>query len=156
MADANSPTAKRKLTAAQRREQALQRRIGGWTFQRIGDELGITRQSAHSLVVKALADLNERVMESAAELQRLELERLDTMNNAIWGAVLSGDVGAVDRAIKIQARRSALLGLDAPKKTENKNYDMSILPKSHVKRIADGEPPDKVFADFYASHVSDE
>ena len=118
MADQNAPTTKKRLTAAERREQALQRRIGGWTFQRIGDELGITRQSAHNLVITALKDLNEKVMESAAELQRLELERLDTMNNAIWGAVLSGDVGAIDRAIRIQARRAALLGLDAPKKTD--------------------------------------
>ena len=118
MADQNAPTTKKRLTAAERREQALQRRIGGWTFQRIGDELGITRQSAHNLVITALKDLNEKVMESAAELQRLELERLDTMNNAIWGAVLKGDVGAIDRAIRIQARRAALLGLDAPKKTD--------------------------------------
>jgi hypothetical protein len=118
MTDANAPTAKRKVTAAQRRHQALQRRIGGWTFQAIGDELGITRQAAHGLVVTALKDLNEKTMESASELQRLELERLDVMNSAIWGAVLKGDVGAIDRAIRIQARRAALMGLDAPAKIE--------------------------------------
>ncbi len=116
-----SKTSKRKLKAHERRDQAFQRRLGGWSFQRIGDELGVTRQAAHKMVMVVLKELNERTMESATELQRLELERLDTMNNAIWGAVLKGDVGAIDRAIRIQARRSALLGLDAPTKQESTN-----------------------------------
>ncbi len=131
MADPNSETTKKRLTAAQRRRQALQRRIGGWTFQAIGDELGITRQAAHGLVVTALKDLNEKTMESASELQRLELERLDVMNSAIWGAVLSGDVGAIDRAIRIQARRAALMGLDSPSKHEIKTDIIEVTIKKN-------------------------
>ena len=115
---AKSKTGHEKLTAAERRDRAVELRIGGKSFQYIGDELGITRQGAWKTVVEALKELNTKTMESASELQRLELERLDTMNNAIWGAVLKGDVGAIDRAIRIQARRAALLGLDAPKKTD--------------------------------------
>ena len=129
--DNKSKMAPQKLTAAQRRHQALQRRIGGWTFQAIGDELGITRQAAHGLVVTALKDLNEKTMESASELQRLELERLDVMNSAIWGAVLKGDVGAIDRAIRIQARRAALMGLDSPSKHEIKTDIIEVTIKKN-------------------------
>ena len=127
----NSPETPKRATAAQRRNQALQRRIGGWTFQAIGDELGITRQAAHGLVVTALKDLNEKTMESASELQRLELERLDVMNSAIWGAVLKGDVGAIDRAIRIQARRAALMGLDSPSKHEIKTDIIEVTIKKN-------------------------
>jgi hypothetical protein len=116
--DANSPTAPRKTRAQDRRAKALSRRIGGWTFDRIGDELGISAQAAHKLVKSALADLNVKVAENAEELRRLEMERLDTMRNAIWGQVLAGDVQAIDRAIKIGARLAALAGLDAPAKAD--------------------------------------
>jgi len=82
----------RKTTAAERKAQALSRRIGGFTFQQIADEMHITRQAAHALVKSALAELNEKIAESATELRRLELERLDTMRRALWGEVLKGDL----------------------------------------------------------------
>jgi len=116
--DANSPTAPRKTTATERKAQALSRRIGGFTFQQIADEMHVTRQAAHSLVKSALAELNEKIAEDAAELRRLELERLDTMRSAVWGGVLKGDLQSIDRALKISARLSALAGLDAPTKTD--------------------------------------
>ena len=103
---------------AQRRSYAVDRRIGGITYQRIADELGITRQSVWDLVTKELDKLNERTAESAQELRRLEVERLDVMLAALWAAVLGGDVFAIDRAIKIQDRRAKLLGLDAKEKYE--------------------------------------
>jgi len=122
--DAKSPTTQRKLTAAQRRDQALQRRIGGFTFQEIGDELGITRQSAHGLVVTALKELNEKTMESAEELKRVMKEQLAAMTYAIWGQVLAGDLGAVAAMDRIQKRLAALDGLDAAKKL---NLDGKVI-----------------------------
>jgi len=108
----------RKTTATERKAQALSRRIGGFTFQQIADEMGVSRQAAHALVKSALAELNEKIAESAAELRRLELERLDTMRSAVWGGVLKGDLQSIDRALKISARLSALAGLDAPTKQD--------------------------------------
>jgi hypothetical protein len=40
------------------------------------------------------------------------------MRNAIWGAVIKGDVMAIDRALRISKRMAELLGLDAPTKTD--------------------------------------
>jgi len=48
-------------------------------------------------------------------------------------------------------KRCDLLGLDAPKKLENMNYDMSILPDEYLDRIAGGEDVGKVFAEFFGS-----
>jgi len=117
--DNKSKTAPQKVTAAQRRDKALRLRIGGYKFQEIGDEFGITRQAAHGLVKTALKELNEKTMESAAELKRIQTEQLDTMTYAIWGQVLAGDLGAVAAMDRIQKRRAALEGMDAPKKLDH-------------------------------------
>jgi hypothetical protein len=116
--ETNGTTTAKRTTTAERKAQALARRIGGFTFQQIADELKITRQAAHALVVSALKELNEKTMESAAELKRLEMERLDTMRSAVWGGVLKGDLQSIDRALKISARLAALAGIDAPTKTD--------------------------------------
>jgi DNA-binding CsgD family transcriptional regulator len=118
MTDANAPTAPRKVKAAERKKQALARRIGGWTFAQIGEELGISTQAAYNLVKSALAETNAKTAEEAEILRRLELERLDTMRSAIWGLVLKGDVQAIDRALRISKRMSELTGIDAPAKTD--------------------------------------
>ena len=109
-----------KLTTAQRRDKAVIRRIGGWTFQAIGDELGVTKQAAHKLVMSALKELNEKTMESTAEMKRLQREQLNTMTNALWGAVLKGDIGAITAMDRVQKRLAALEGLDQPQKMEVK------------------------------------
>lgn len=118
MSDNNSPTTTKRVTASVRREQAVNYRIGGKTYQAIGDLLGITRQAAHSLVVGALRELAEKTAEASDELRRLEFERLDFMRNAIWSQVIAGDLGAIDRALRISARMAELFGLDAPKELD--------------------------------------
>lgn len=126
MRNTNSPTAPRRVTTAERKKSALALRIGGLSFQAIGDKLGVTRQAAHALVVNALRDTNAQTAEAADELRRLELERLDTAQAAIWEAVLKGDVQAVDRFVRISKRRGELTGIDAPTKSEVKVTDADI------------------------------
>lgn len=47
----------------------------------------------------------------------MEVERLDALLLGIWANARSGIPEYVDRALKIIARRAALLGLDAPKQS---------------------------------------
>ncbi len=108
-------TGRRKITAAERRAQAFELRKAGLSYQKIGDQLGITRQSAHGLVTTALRKLNEKTAEDAAELTRLELERLDDCQAIVVHEMRTGNrLGAVDRLLRIQELRAKLLGLDAP------------------------------------------
>ena len=51
-------------------------------------------------------------------LRTLELERLDALQLAIWDQAIQGHVANIDRVLSIMKRRSALLGLDAPKRRE--------------------------------------
>lgn len=116
--DANSPTAPRKTTATERRQQALDYRIAGLTFQQIGDKLGITKQAAHALIVAALDDINKKTAIDAEKLREMELERLDSLWRTVYPQAKSGNLGATDRALKIMERRARLLGLDAPVKND--------------------------------------
>lgn len=150
--DRDPETAKRDAEAARFRGR-------GWTYQRIADELRVSRQTAYDAVQRALQDT---LAEPAAEARTLELERLDEMHVAVLavlerehvtvsqgkvvrrrvGVEVGGDgepkldddgkqipiyedvlddapvLQAVDRLLRIQERRSRLLGLDAPQKQE--------------------------------------
>ncbi|MFE1515703.1 hypothetical protein ACFW9I_02540 [[Kitasatospora] papulosa] len=126
----------RTLSDAQRDAEAARLRARGLTYQQIADELGWTsRGDAHHAVQRAL---EATVKEAADEVRAIELDRLDTLYRAALavlerqhvtvsnGRVVSlneeplpddGPVlAAIDRLLKIQERRSKLLGLDAPSK----------------------------------------
>jgi len=127
----------RTLSDAQRDAEAARLRARGLTYQQIADELGWTsRGDAHHAVQRAL---EATVKEAADEVRAIELDRLDTLYRAALavleaehftvsnGRVVSLDgsgplpdtgpvLAAIDRLLKIQERRSKLLGLDAPSK----------------------------------------
>jgi DNA-binding transcriptional MerR regulator len=106
------------IEAALHEQQALELRLAGMTYKEIGKALGLTAAGTHKAVKRALDDVAEETAEKAEQVRALELERLDKMNKAIWGQVLAGNHGAVDRALRIMERRSSLLGIDAPKKQD--------------------------------------
>lgn len=129
----------RTLSTAEREAEAARLRSRGWTYQRIADELGwANKGDAHHAVSKVLRDT---VQEAGDDLRALELTRLDALYVAATevlerehitvsnGRIVSGTDGepilddapvlqAIDRLLKIQERRSRLLGLDAPIKKD--------------------------------------
>ncbi len=113
--DANKPGAPKKLTAAERRAKALEARKAGFTYQAIGDSLGITQQAAHKTVMVALGVINDKIAEAAEEVRTIELERIDALFKVMYARALRGDYGATDRCIRLMDRRAKYLGLDAPK-----------------------------------------
>lgn len=109
-------TSSRKVTSKVRREQALLLRRSGLSYTRIGEQMGITRQAAHALVKKALAEIQASLEETGKEIITLEVERLDRMTEALWDKVIDGDTTAIEKNLKIMERRAKLLGLDSPTK----------------------------------------
>lgn len=112
-----------KEGAAVRREKALQLRIKGMSYRRIGDALGVSHVQAFNDVKTELGRIAKESQDAAEELRTLELERLDAMLVAIAPLISASDkrpanLGAIDRALNIMARRAKLLGLDAAEKTE--------------------------------------
>ena len=106
----------RRLAAQERQLKALELRLAGVTYQQIADELGYASRQGAFKAVEAALRLTLR--EPADSLRRISAERLDRATLAIWRAVNAGDLQAIDRLLRIEARRAKLLGLDSPQRQE--------------------------------------
>jgi hypothetical protein len=102
-----------KISAAERQQKALEMKRTGATYQQIANALGYrNRSSSADAVTRALRATVSK--ETAHELRLIELARLDAMWLVLWPRVLSGDLNAVDRCLRIMERRAAICGLNAP------------------------------------------
>jgi len=118
---AGGKVAAKKVSIAERQQTALSLRKSGASFRAIAAHISTipgnekySEGRAHADVTACLKALNEKTSLDTEEYRSLELERLDTAQLAIAKKVQSGDLGSIDRWLRISERRSALLGLDAP------------------------------------------
>ncbi|MFA7604469.1 MAG: hypothetical protein WCY29_15830 [Novosphingobium sp.] len=114
-------TSARKALSLQRQKASLELRRLGNSYAEIGRQVGISTSRAHALVTQALIEVRDSIREDVIELRALELSRLDGMLGGLWPDARKGQVGAVDRVLKIMERRARLLGLDAPAKIARTN-----------------------------------
>lgn len=108
-------TGAKAITVAEKQRRALELRKAGATFETIAESLGYASPTGAAKAVKTA--LHNIIKEPAEEVRDMEVARLDAALFAIWSQVKSGNHGAIDRFIKIQDRRAAYLGLDAPKES---------------------------------------
>ena len=100
-------------------QQAIKLRQAGATLEDIARQLGFKGAAgAYKSVMRELGATAQDHGEGTEAVRQLELNRLDQMQFPLWPQVLSGDVQATTTALRIQERRAALLGLDAPKQIE--------------------------------------
>jgi hypothetical protein len=116
---------KRRIAARQHEAEALALRKSGSTYEAIARDLGVSVQSAHRAVRRALDRLNGEIAEGVTDVRRMELERLDAMLGALWPKAARGNLTAVDRVLHIMERRARLLGLDTPS-TGAENYAVGV------------------------------
>ena len=117
------------LETQERRQFVLEARKAGATYCQITEEAikrfgqaglprGWDERYAYKDVARELEKIKGLNNGLSEDVVQLELERLDRMWGALWPAVRNGHLGAIDRGLKVMARRAALLGLDAPSKQE--------------------------------------
>jgi len=113
------------IETATRRAFVMKLRLSGASYREIADATirqfgadnlpsNYDHRQAFQDVWRELQKINEERKESREELVRLELERLDRMLLAIWNQITSGNLGAIDRGLKISERRSTMQGLNQP------------------------------------------
>lgn len=120
----------KRVNAHEDRLRALELRQQGLSYRAIGAEIGKSSSQAHKYVARAL---QETTAEAVDDLRRLEGERLDAAQYAIWPQVMAGDVAALNGFIRLSERRAKLLGLDAPEKRELTGKDGEPLhPKGYM------------------------
>lgn len=105
-------------SAVERRAHALELRKRGMSYRQIGQELGVSRNTAHKYVTAELDELRAETRASAEQLRDLELERLDQYLARLQPKIEDGDEKAIATALRVQERRAKLTGLDAPQRTE--------------------------------------
>jgi DNA-binding CsgD family transcriptional regulator len=135
-----SRTSARTLLARQREQQALELRLGGASYARIGEALGMTAGGAYKAVDRLMARQEAESEEQTDKLRRLEAARCDRLLVGLWPRALRGDVQAIREALHISKRRSELLGLDAPRRQELSGpggkplvFDLSRLTDEELK-----------------------
>lgn len=114
-------TSSRALIALRRQQQAVELRRAGRSYREIAHQVGIGVASAHRLVAAAISKARVTVQDEVIEMRALELSRLDGLLSSVWPAARQGNLGAIDRVLKIMERRAKLLGLDAPVKMSRGN-----------------------------------
>lgn len=113
--------------------KAIDLRRTGLTYDQIAERLGYaSRSGAYDAV---MGGLRATLKEPADELRALESERLDALLAGIWEQATHGDLDCLDRALKIMARRAALLGLDAPARADIRTSDQPLLPPVQIVHV---------------------
>lgn len=115
-----SPSAPDVIARAQRDAKCVEYRRGGMTFDAIARTLGYAGSGhAHTAFMNFM---NAAPAEDIDTARRLEGDRLDMVQSAIWSRCLDPDDSnqhwAIDRYLKITDQRARLLGLNRPVRQE--------------------------------------
>jgi hypothetical protein len=102
-----------RALGAARRARAVELRTQGWTYEQIAVELGYAnRGTVYHVVSEAL---RAHTAEAVNELRSLEVERLDSLQLAVWQKAMDGDVPSAIAVVRCIMSRCRLLGLDGPR-----------------------------------------
>lgn len=121
-------TPRRDARSAVRRKTAMQLRVEGLTLAAIGAKLGITKQSAHELIARELAEAAAARKDLAEHQLEAELAAIDFVIAGMAPKVAKGDAKAATAYLRAMERRAKLLGLDAPTKTDLTSGGKPITP----------------------------
>lgn len=108
----------KKEVAAERRVRVLQLRQTGMGYREIAAKVGVALGTVYDDVQRSLdelAALEKDAAEQERSLQRLRLDRWLEKLNAL---IEKGDTASIPTALKVEERRSRLLGLDRGKDEE--------------------------------------
>ncbi|MBV5306445.1 MAG: hypothetical protein J0652_07115 [Desulfobulbaceae bacterium] len=130
MTQTRNTTSPALIQSAEFRRAALELRREGNTYARIAEllqEQGITKtpRAVEKGIKKAISEITKELSE---EVIALELDRLDMMLVPALAMAIDGNLGAVDRVLKIMDRRARYLGLDVtPAKDESGPEEIRML-----------------------------
>lgn len=101
----------------ERRLQIFELRRRGMNYDQIAKVTGLSRSRVRNLVLKEVRFLNKKLQEETSAAKRMELERLDAVQEALWAKVEKGDSRAAEVVLKVMDQRAKLLGLNEPEKS---------------------------------------
>lgn len=109
-----------RIRVTKLRAEALEYRAQGYTFEQIGEHLGVTGMRAHQLISEALREIQAEKVET---LRAIEAQRLDLLTQQVFPLAVQGDLNALGVYLKIHDARVRLFGLAAPARHEHSGKD---------------------------------
>jgi hypothetical protein len=140
MADEKSNKIVTKEFLNERDMRIFKMRQAGTSTQEIARRFGISTAAVSKAVQRQLEKMNREVLMAYPEVLRLELERLDSLQQAIWPLTqhrrqvmddgtevqVEPDLKAIQQVLAIMDRRTKLLGMDQV----NLNVQMDVQSKN--------------------------
>jgi hypothetical protein len=120
--------------------KALELRKAGATYETIAQMLGYTSKSTAFSAVNRIIQGAKR--EGTREAFEMELRRLDDLLMALWPSARQGELGAIDRTLRIMERRAKLLGLDAPEKSQTQIQQIIRVQYEELQYVPTEFEPD--------------
>lgn len=90
-------------------QEVISRRRAGQRVHSIAKDLGISQGRVSQLFK---AGMSRHVEVPAAEIKRMEADRLDDLQYGLWERAMRGEIKAVEQVLAVMERRAKLLGLD--------------------------------------------
>ena len=142
MADRN-PQVMTKEFLAERDLRIFKQRQAGVPITDIAKRYGVTTAVVNKAIQRQLEKLNREAFLAFPEVLRMELERLDSLQSAIWPltqhrkvtlddgseVTVEPDLKAIQQVLSIMTARSKLLGLEQ----NNVNIQMDVNSKQEIK-----------------------
>jgi hypothetical protein len=110
-----------KMLAVQREEQIVALRLRHVSFTAIGRQLGVSKQAAQKAFYRAV---RANTRQDIQTIHRTEIADLDLLEARCWQVITEHGkepqfvLAAINAITRLHARRSRLLGLDAPTKLD--------------------------------------
>jgi tRNA(Glu) U13 pseudouridine synthase TruD len=112
---------------AERDFRIFQMRKSGMSTQEISKRFGVSTKAVNYAIQRQLNRMNQEALLAYPEVLRMELERLDALQQSVWPmtqhrriaapdgseVVVEPDLRAVQQALSIMDRRAKLLGMEA-------------------------------------------
>jgi len=136
---------------SERDSKIMRLRQAGVSLTEIGKRFNMTSRGVAARIRKVLEDMNSEALMAYPELLRMELERLDALQAAIWPMTqhrkvtaddgqeiqLEPDVKAIQQVLAIMDRRARLLGMERT----NLNIQMESNATINVRATLAGAEP---------------
>lgn len=141
-----SRTSARRLEGAARVNEAVRLRKQRLPYRVIAERCGYADESgARKAVEEALRATREATSESAEELREIEVAALDRLERRLTRTALDTETDAAKQAmlagaiVRVQERRSKLLGLDSPTRVGVEHSGRMGPPTWDPSRYSDDE-----------------
>lgn len=102
--------------------QAYTRRLKGWTYRQIGDDLGVSHVTARKWVTEHLSTETLPLIE---EVRKQEYDRMMKILDKLEDRAQDGDDKALGLMLKVSERLCKMLGVDAPQQIQVEKHEVT-------------------------------